>query len=230
MVTITAAAFAAGFLSFFSPCVFPVAAAIISVISGVSLNQLMKGGAAHKKAGLSSILFVIGFSLCFSFLGASSATMGKFLIANSRVMFGVAGCFLIVMGVALLDIIKMPAFFNRTKKFDYGKMRPGYITAFLAGIAFAFAWTPCLGPVLASLLIMAAAEETALKGMTLLFVYSLGLGLPFIVYGFVGGLFLNKLKKAGPYIIWAQRAIAVIIILVGLTFIIAPRYIVRFSY
>ncbi len=230
MVNITAAAFASGFLSFFSPCIFPVAAAIISVISGVSLGELAQGGAAHKRAGFCSVLFVIGFSLCFSFLGASSGTAGKFLMANSKVMFIVAGCLLIVMGVSLLDIIKMPAFFNRTKKFNYAKMRPGYFTAFLAGIAFAFAWTPCLGPVLASLLIMAAAEETALKGMTLLFVYSIGLGLPFIVYGFIGGMFLKQLKKAGRFIIWAQRAIAALIILIGIIFIIDPQLIVRLSY
>jgi cytochrome c-type biogenesis protein len=113
----------------------------------------------------------------------------------------------------------MPAALHSTKKFNLSSLQPGYFSAFLTGLAFAFAWTPCLGPVLTGLVIMAAAQETAIKGASLLFVYSLGLGLPFILISFFGGFFLGKMKNMNRFIKYTQKAMGILIILLGILFL-----------
>lgn len=224
------AAFGAGILSFFSPCVFPIAAGLLSIISGISLKEISSGGKAQNKAGLYALCFFAGFALCFSVLGASSAAIAKFLTANTRVFHIIAGVLLIILGVSMLDFIKLPSFLQKTKKFDISSLQPGYLGAFLTGLAFAFAWTPCLGPVLTGLIIMAAAQETALKGAMLLFVYSLGLGLPFILISFFGGYFLGKLKKMGRFIKYAQILMGIIIIAIGVLFLVDIRILNNFTH
>ncbi len=219
MENIILAAFGAGILSFFSPCVFPLAAGLLSIISGISLKEISQGKKAQKKAGLYALCFFAGFALCFSLLGASSGFIGKFLAANIKFFNILAGILLIVLGLSLLDILKMPALLQGTKKFDMSSLQPGYLSAFLTGLAFAFAWTPCLGPVLTGLVIMAAAQETAIKGAALLFVYSIGLGLPFILISFFGGFFLGKMKNMNRFIKYTQKVMGVLIILLGILFL-----------
>lgn len=202
----------------------------MSIVSGVSLKELSQGKSCQVKAGKSALFFVLGFAVCFSILGASSGMVGEFLIRHSRIMYSIAGLLLILMGVALLDVFNMPVFMIRTARFDFTKLKPGYLTSFIAGLAFAFAWTPCLGPVLTSLLIMAAAQETVFKGAALLFVYSLGLGLPFLLITFCGGYFLGKLKHMNRFIKYTQKIMAAIIILIGIIFIIDPYILVNISH
>ena len=218
MENIVLAAFGAGVLSFFSPCVFPLAAGLLSIISGISLKEIAQGKKAQHKAGLYALCFFAGFALCFSLLGASSGFIGKFLSAHISVFNTIAGVLLIILGASLLDIIKMPAALHATKKFNISSLQPSYLGAFLTGLAFAFAWTPCLGPVLTGLVIMAAAQETATKGAALLFVYSLGLGLPFILISFFGGFFLGKMKNMNRFIKYTQKAMGILIIALGILF------------
>lgn len=219
MENIVLAAFGAGVLSFFSPCVFPLAAGLLSILSGISLKEISQGKKAQHKAGLYTLCFFAGFALCFSFLGASSGLIGKFLAEHIKFFNVIAGVLLIVLGLSLIDLIKIPAALHTTKKFDISSLRPGYLSAFLTGLAFAFAWTPCLGPVLTGLVIMAAAQETAFKGAFLLFVYSLGLGLPFLLISFFGGYFLGKMKNMNRFIKYTQKIMGVIIILLGILFL-----------
>lgn len=219
MENIVLAAFGAGVLSFFSPCVFPLAAGLLSIISGISLKEISQGKKAQHKAGLYTLCFFGGFALCFSLLGASSGLIGKFLAAHIKFFNVIAGVLLIVLGFSLIDLIKIPSALHTTKKFDISSLRPGYLSAFLTGLAFAFAWTPCLGPVLTGLVIMSAAQETAFKGAFLLFVYSLGLGLPFLLISFFGGYFLGKMKNMNRFIKYTQKVMGIIIILLGVLFL-----------
>ena len=212
------AAFAAGFLAFFTPCILPVAAGMICIVSGVSFKELSDGKTPRRRAALTTVFFVFGFAFCFSLLGGASGALGKFLGAHMRAFHIISGVLLIFLGLFLADFFKLPFFLSRTKRFEI-KWREGYLTAFFAGLAFAFAWTPCLGPVLASLLILAGEQATALKGTFLLFVFSLGLGLPFILCSFFGGHFLGFMKSARGAAKIIQRALALLIILIGLIFI-----------
>lgn len=192
---------------------------MLCIVSGVSIKELTEGGNAKKRAALSAVFFVLGFSLCFSLLGAASAFIGRFLTAHMRVFHVLSGALLVLFGLFLLDIFKTPLFLNKTKRFALN-LRAGLLTAFFAGFAFAFAWTPCLGPVLASLLILAGRQETVLSGTVLLFIFSLGLGVPFILCAFFGGYFLGVMKNARRAAKIIQRVLALLIILIGIIFII----------
>jgi len=228
MESLAFAALGAGILSFFSPCVLPVAAGMISIISGLSLKEISSGGKARLKAALYTFCFFCGFALCFSLLGASSGAIGKFVTANTKIIQTVCGIILILVGAYILDLFKLP-FLLKTKKFDVSSLRPGYISAFVAGLAFSFAWTPCLGPVLTGLIVMAAAQETALKGAELLFVYSMGLGIPFFLLALLGGLLLDKIKNIRGIIKYSQKIMGILIAAIGIIFLVNINFLMKIA-
>jgi len=210
-------AFIAGVLSFISPCILPLVPGYISFLSGVSLEELRQGTVRKKvliKAGLTSVFFVIGFSVVFVALGASASLIGKLLIEHITIFTRVAGVIIVVLGLHLLGILRV-GWLNYQKHVKIERFSPGFLGAFLIGVAFGFGWTPCVGPILAGILALAAAQKTLVRGMLLLAVYSLGLGIPFIITGFAVGTFLWFFERYKRFIRWGEIIAGLLLVAVG---------------
>lgn len=210
-------AFVAGFLSFLSPCILPLVPGYISFLSGVSLEELKTGSVEKKvvmKAGLTSIFFVMGFSVVFIALGASASFVGKFLMAHIGILSKVAGVLIVILGLHLTGILNV-GWLNYHRQVKVKNMSPGFFGAFVIGLAFAFGWTPCVGPILAGILTLAATQNTLLRGMYLLASYSLGLGIPFVITGFAVGFFMKFFEKYKRFIRWGEIISGIFLIVIG---------------
>jgi cytochrome c-type biogenesis protein len=177
------AAFTAGLLSFVSPCILPLIPAYLSFISGVSLSDMRKEDADEKSSAKvlsNALFFVIGFSFVFVALGASATFIGKFFIAELGILRRVAGVLVILLGLLVLGVFRI-GFLDQEKRYHQKRKSFGLFGSFLVGMAFAFGWTPCIGPILAAILFVASTKETVAQGIGLLAVYSAGLGIPFLL-------------------------------------------------
>src|SRR4030095_6852659 len=186
-------AFGAGLISFLSPCVLPLVPGYISIISGSSLDQLKaneKDSSIFRTVLLNSIMFIVGFSITFILLGATATWVGQFLLSRMRLLGQLAGLLLIVFGIHLTGLFKIN-FLYRDKRFHNVQKPRGLIGALVIGLAFAFGWTPCIGPILAGILAIASTRETVTQGMFLLAVYSAGLGIPFLLTSLALNQFLS---------------------------------------
>ena len=199
-------ALGAGLISFLSPCVLPLIPGYISYISGQSLNELIES----KKVNLIPlILFSLGFSFVFISFGAAATVLGKVLLQNSNYLRIIAGTIIVIFSLQLLGIINI-VFLNFEKKY-YTNKSTNPLFVFIMGMAFGFGWTPCIGPILGSILALASIEESILKGIVMLSFYSLGLAIPFIISGFLIQKFLlfsknfkkniNKVSKVGGIVL-----------------------------
>jgi len=193
-------AFFAGLLSFLSPCVLPLVPGYISIISGVSLDQL-KGrtqDASLKRAVMiSSLMFILGFTISFIALGATATTLGKFLLTRMPYLRYIAGIIMIIFALHVLGIFRINALYQ-DKRMHNVQTKGGMIGALLLGLVFALGWSPCLGPILSGILGLASEQETVARGMFLLFIYSVGLGIPFLMTSLGLNRFLafyNRFKK-----------------------------------
>lgn len=176
-----AVAFTAGVLGFFSPCVVPLIPGYISFVSGISLGETQP---AERRQHLGRVLlatsvFILGFSVIFTALGASASSIGAFVIGNRLLLTRIGGVLVIVFGLAMLGVLKIPGL-ARERRLQVTRRPGGVLGAFPIGMAFGFAWTPCVGPVLGAILTLAAITQRAVDGALLLFAYSLGLGIPFL--------------------------------------------------
>src|SRR5262249_18934989 len=186
-------AFGAGLFSFLSPCVLPLVPGYISIISGFSLDQLKakeKDSSLLRAVLLNSIMFIIGFSVTFVLLGATATWVGQLLLTRMRLFGKLAGLLLIVFGVHLTGLVKLN-FLYKDKRFHNVEKPRGLVGALVLGLAFAFGWTPCIGPILASIMTIASTKETVTQGMFLLGVYSAGLGIPFLLTSIALNRFLT---------------------------------------
>ncbi len=191
-------AFGAGLISFFSPCVAPLVPGYVSFVSGVSVRDLGSGRPGQtRRVFASTLLFVLGFSLVFVLLGASASLLGGLLDEHRRPLGRASGVIMIVMGLVVAGLLRAPVFLREHRFHPKANSFRGPGTVLL-GMAFGFGWTPCVGPILASILFYAGAAETVGRGALLLLVYSLGLGVPFVLTG-VG--FTRMLGLFG----WARR-------------------------
>jgi len=176
-------AFAAGLISFLSPCVLPLVPGYISIISGFTLDQLkdrQKQASLTRMVLLNSVMFIAGFSLTFMALGASATWLGQALASRMRLLSQIAGLIIIVFGIHLLGIVKIN-FLYRDKRLHNIEKPRGILGALVLGLAFAFGWTPCIGPILAGILTIASTKQTVTQGVFLLAIYSMGLGIPFVL-------------------------------------------------
>jgi cytochrome c-type biogenesis protein len=176
-------AFADGLISFLSPCVLPLVPGYISIISGFSLDQLkdeQQKSTLRRTLLINSVMFIVGFSITFIAGGASANWLGQVVLSRMRLLYRIAGLIIIVFGIHLLGIIKIN-FLYQDKRFHNVAKPRGVIGALILGLAFAFGWTPCIGPILAGILTMASTKETVSQGVLLLAVYSMGLGIPFLL-------------------------------------------------
>lgn len=209
------AAFFAGVISFVSPCVLPLIPGYLSFISGVSVEEMKDKDEKSKvlrRVGLNSIFFILGFSVVFILLGASATFLGKFLLSRLAILYKVAGVIIIIFGLHLLGLFKIP-FLNYEKRFHSRTKPLGFLGAFLVGLAFAFGWTPCIGPILAGILLVASNQETVGQGIVLLSFYSLGLGIPF----FLTGIGFNRFLGVSG---WLKRHFKIIEIVSGVFLIV----------
>ena len=178
-----ALAFVAGLISFTSPCCLPLMPGYVSYVSGVASGTPSEHEgtvAVRSRTMLAAGLFVVGFATTFTLMGAAASELGTLILRNRLVLGRVAGLFVIVMGLTTTGLLHVP-FLYRERRFDLRRIRPGPAGAVPFGMAFAIGWTPCIGPVLAGILTAAATVEGAWRGAALLFVYSLGLGVPFLL-------------------------------------------------
>ena len=184
-------AFGAGFISFLSPCVLPLIPGYISYISGESLGDIVE---KQKKVILKTILFSFGFSLVFISFGATASFIGNILLENSNTLRIIAGVIIIIFSLQLIGILNLN-FLNQEKRFQTKNYSNNLFFPVLVGAAFGFGWTPCIGPVLGSILTLAAVESSIGKGILLLSFYSLGLAIPFILSGYGISKFLAFSKN-----------------------------------
>ena len=203
-------AFGAGLISFLSPCVLPLIPGYISFISGASLDELL----ANKKINLMPlILFTLGFSFVFIIFGAAASYLGQVLLQNSETLRIIAGLIIIIFSLQLIGIININ-FLNFEKKI-YTKKNNNTWFSFIIGMAFGFGWTPCIGPILGSILALASTEETIFKAIILLSFYSLGLAIPFILSGYLMQRFLMFSKNFKKNINLVTKGGGVILLITG---------------
>jgi cytochrome c-type biogenesis protein len=186
-------AFVAGLFSFLSPCVLPLVPGYISIISGSSLDQLKaqeQNPALLRTVMLNSVMFIVGFSITFIMLGATATWIGQILLSRMRLLGQLAGLILIVFGIHLTGLFKIN-FLYKDKRFHNVEKPRGLMGALVLGLAFAFGWTPCIGPILAGILTIASTKQTVTEGMFLLAVYSAGLGIPFLLTSLALNKFLS---------------------------------------
>jgi len=207
----------AGFLSFASPCVLPIVPGYLTFITGLSFDELTgREQRSHLviSALLKSLPFVLGFSLVFIALGASASAAGAMLRAHLGLMKTIAGIGIVILGLHLAGILPIPALL-REQRLGSEPAAPGVGRAFIAGILFAFGWTPCVGPILAGILALAATAETLNRGVLLLATYSLGLGIPFVLSAaFLNG-FLSLFKGLKQYLRQVEVASGMLLVVVG---------------
>ena len=212
------AAFGAGFLSFISPCVLPLVPAYISYISGVSLEAL-KGENPEKGAAtkviLNTLLFVAGFTAVFAVLGASANYIGQYLILYKTYINVIGGILVIILGLHMTSLFRIP-FLDYEKRFHMQGKPFGVIASFLIGAAFAFGWTPCIGPILSGILLVAANQETVWDGTLLLVIYSAGLGVPFLVTGVALNYALSVFKAIKRHYRKIELASGILLIVIGI--------------
>jgi cytochrome c-type biogenesis protein len=215
-----AAALAAGMLSFLSPCVLPLVPPYLVYLTGASLERFADAETkprAARQTFVAALLFVLGFSTVFVALGASASAVGAVLRAYSGVLAIVAGVAIIIMGLHFLGLTPI-AWLMREKRLQVAKP-VGLWGAYLMGLAFALGWTPCIGPILAAILAVAASEETVAKGAGMLAVYSLGLGIPFIAAALAIKPFAAFLARFRAHLGLVEKTMGGLLVLTGIAFL-----------
>lgn len=215
-------AFSAGIISFLSPCILPLIPSYFAFITGISLEELSAGESLKKvrtKVMINSLMFILGFSLIFIALGASATFFGKFLARNIRWFEIIGGALVILFGLHFTGIFRL-RFLDREKKVHFKKKPLGYLGTLLVGLAFGAGWTPCVGPILGSILTMAATTQNVVKGIILLSFYSLGIGLPFFISGVLIHKFFEYFKSIRKYFKVITAVGGVLLIIVGVLLIL----------
>ena len=223
------AAFGAGLLSFISPCVLPLIPGYLSYISGLSLDEMrgapaVAGGAAvavarpagtRRQVVLSSLAFIVGFSLVFVSLGAAASAIGQFLARQQEVLSRIAGALIIIFGLHTMGVLRIEWLYQE-KRVHTSRKPAGLIGACLVGVAFAFGWTPCIGPILAGILAVAGSRDTVGEGVRLLAVYSLGLGVPFLATALMIDRFFSAMGRIRRHYHTIELVSGALLIVIGI--------------
>lgn len=225
-------ALGAGFLSFLSPCVLPLLPSYLSFISGISLDELLAGKKSSRVRRLTiihSLMFILGFSIVFILLGASASLAGKILLKYQAWIARIGGAFIVLLGLQFTGVINLN-FLQKERKFHFREKPIGYLGSSLVGVAFAAGWTPCIGPILASILFYASTANSMLSGIALLGVYSVGFALPFFFLSLGLETFLERYKKLKRHLKWVSIISGLFLIGVGILlitnyfFILTPSF------
>jgi cytochrome c-type biogenesis protein len=223
------AAFGAGLLSFISPCVLPLIPGYLSYVSGLSVDEMRSGtvvgsgGTAvatlaapgtQRRVIFASLAFILGFSLVFVALGASASAIGQFLMSRLTILNRIAGAIIIIFGLHTMGVLRIEWLYQE-KRVQTTKRPAGVVGATLVGVAFAFGWTPCIGPILAGILAVAAAQDTVSDGVRLLSAYSLGLGVPFLATAMAIDRFFAVFAKIRRHYHKIELASGALLIVIG---------------
>jgi len=208
-------ALVAGLLSFLSPCVLPVVPPYLAYMSGISMSEMTEKSKGRNKAILPAVFFVLGLSTIFLLLGFTASAFGAFFLQNQLWFARIAGAVVVVFGLHFVGLFRIPIL-DREARLDAGEQGGSALGAYVLGLAFAFGWTPCIGPQLGAILSLAASEASVARGTALLAVYAAGLGIPFLLVAIFisrAARFLNRIK---PWMGVIEKTMGVLLIVVGL--------------
>jgi cytochrome c-type biogenesis protein len=213
-------AFLAGLISFVSPCVLPIVPPYMAYLAGLTFDELQddnRSAASTRQLILSSIAFVLGFTTVFVALGTTASVIGQSIARYFDALSVIAGVIIIVMGLHFIGVFRIGLFY-REARFQIDRRPAGVLGAYVLGLAFAFGWTPCVGPVLAAILFVAGAEATAARGGLLLGIYSLGIGLPFLLAAVFASRFLGWASRFKRHMHKIEIAMGAILVVTGILF------------
>jgi len=212
----------AGLLSFLSPCVLPLVPPYLCFLGGTTFDQLTgedeTPSHVYTTVVMSSVAFVLGFTTVFVILGATATAAGQLLAANLPLLAKIAGVVIIIAGLHFLGVIHLPIL-HREARYHADSRPAGLVGAYVIGLAFAFGWTPCIGPVLGAILAVAAGEDSVRQGVSLLFVYLLGLGIPFIIAAIAIRPFLNTMQRFRRHLATVEKVLGGFLVLTGILFL-----------
>lgn len=215
-------ALVAGLLSFLSPCVLPLVPPYLCFLGGTTFDQLTgedeTPSHVYQTVVLSSVAFVLGFTTVFVILGASATAMGQLVAENLPLLAKIAGVLIIIAGLHFLGVLHIPIL-HREARYHADTRPAGLLGAYLIGLAFAFGWTPCIGPVLGSILAVAAGEDSVSQGVSLLLVYSLGLGIPFIMAAVAIKPFMRAMQRFKGHLAMMEKLLGAFLVLTGILFL-----------
>jgi cytochrome c-type biogenesis protein len=205
----------AGIISFLSPCVLPIVPPYLAYMSGVSLNEMTNEEKGRRKATIAALFFVMGLSTVFILLGIAASAFGAFFLQN-QVLFGqISGVVIIIFGLHFVGVFRI-GFLDQEKRLDAGDKGGSSFGAYILGLAFAFGWTPCIGPQLGAILALSASEGSVARGTLLLAVYAVGLGVPFLLAAMFISRAMGVMNKIKPYMKTIERVMGGLLIVVGL--------------
>ncbi len=215
-------ALVAGLISFLSPCVLPLVPPYICFLGGTTMEQLAgedeMPASVYWRVVLASVLFVLGFTTVFVSLGATATVVGQLVAENLGILAKIAGVVIILLGLHFLGLLKIPLLYREARY--HAETRPASLVgAYVIGLAFAFGWTPCVGPVLAAILFVAAGEETVWQGIRLLLVYSLGLGIPFVAAALAIRPFMGFMQRFRQHLGTVEKVMGGLLVVTGVMFI-----------
>lgn len=211
-------ALAAGVISFLSPCVLPIVPPYLAFMSGMTMSEMEDGGRARARVGLAATFFVLGLSTVFIFLGFTASWLGMFFLQNQVLLARVSGVIVILFGLHFLGVFRIP-FLDREARFEAGDRGGSAFGAYILGLAFAFGWTPCIGPQLGAILSLAAQEASVARGAVLLGVYAAGLGIPFLLAALFLSRALGLMNRLKRHMAMIERVMGGLLVLVGLALV-----------
>ncbi|MEZ5829015.1 MAG: cytochrome c biogenesis protein CcdA [Hyphomicrobiales bacterium] len=212
----------AGLLSFLSPCVLPLVPPYLCFLGGTTFDQLTgedeTPSHVYSTVVMSSVAFVLGFTTVFVILGATATVLGQLVAENLPLLSKIAGVVIIIAGLHFLGVIHIPIL-HREARYHADTRPAGLLGAYIIGLAFAFGWTPCIGPVLGAILAVAAGEDSVSKGVSLLFVYSLGLGIPFVLAAVAIKPFMSAMQRFRGHLAMMEKVLGGFLVLTGILFL-----------
>jgi cytochrome c-type biogenesis protein len=205
----------AGTISFLSPCVLPIVPPYLAYMSGVSINDMRDEKAGRRKAVVTALFFVMGLSTVFLLLGFTASVFGAFFLRNQEIFAQISGLIVVAFGLHFLGVFRIPLL-DREMRMETGESTGSALGAYVLGLAFAFGWTPCIGPQLGAILSLAASEASISRGTLLLGVYAAGLGIPFLLSAMFLTRSMSLMNKMKKHMKAIERVMGVLLIIVGL--------------